>query len=390
MPEEDFAKAMFDIEKDSYEGIKYSVREDTSILKNEVVSKQEIENVRTQILEEFKIGQKITYDELEYIYNKYYLKLSIKEYADKVLDIKAIKDLKNKRYDNKDPKNPGKTKKMKTMIFLGEELEKLKHNVIISNMLYDGLEITRDHFMKLYKEYSHALSYLMFGKLILGMNMNDTNALVLGRNRKVRVNTNLHPDINESNKEKFIENQYDRIEELLYSGNLSSDIADKLMISQYDIDKKISQVMQARNIDRKRVDKARVKQKLFSDITLYKIAIKLHMNIEDVKQISTIIIAEEIQKYMNQDGLTFEDAVEEIQKELLSVRGKISKDFVSMQKDKDRIILTARARRLIEEYEGKPKQKKNLKAYVDLCRDDIKNGEFDKANIDILEQSIFS
>lgn len=393
LSEKEFAKEIFDVELNS---IKYS--DDVSILKNEVVHKEEIEELREEILKEFKIGQKINYDELEYIYNKYYIRLSIKEYADRVLDIKSIKDLKNKKYKFKDPNNPEKTiiKRMRTMIFLGDEVEKLKNNVVISNILYDGMEITREHFMKLYQNYPHALSYLMFGKLILGINIYDTNALILGRNRKVRISTNLHPDINESNKKRFIKNQEDRIEELLYDGKLPTEISEELMISQYDIDEKINSVTLSRKVDENVVKKSRVKRKLFSDIKLYKIAIQLHMNIEEVKKISKLIISEEIQRYINEDQLTFDEAVQEIQKRLLAVRKKEIKEEpektlqtkAEIKENKNRKVLTARAKRISNQYEGKTKQKESLNEYINLCRNDIEEGKFDKANIDVLEQAI--
>lgn len=398
LADDEFAKEMFDIDLDTYQGIKYAVRENAGILKNEKINQEEIENLKKQILKEFRVGQKINYDELEYIYNKYYIRLSIKEYADRVLDIKSIKDLKNKKYKTEDPKNPGKTKikRMRTMIFLGDELEKLKSNIITSNTLYNGMEITRPHFMKLYQDYPHAFSYLMFGKLILGIKMNDTNALILGRSRKVRVSTNLQPDINEENKEKFIQNQDNRIEELLYEGKLPNEIADELMISQYDIDAKISSVTSSRKIDKEKLEKARVKKKLFSDITFYKMAIQLHMNINDVKSISKRIIAEEIQRYMNDDRLTFDEAVEETLRQLLIARGKIADEKSEekeatkeeIKEDKKRRILTARARKLEEQFEGRPKQKESLVEYINLCKNDIKLGKFDIANIDVLEQSI--
>lgn len=394
LSEEEFAREILDIEIDMYQAIKYDTRDDTSILKNEIVSQEEIDELSKEILKEFKVGQKIDYDELLYIYNKYYIRLSIKEYANRVLNIKSIKDLKNKKYIVQDSNNPEKTKvkKMKTMIFLGVELEKLKNNIVVSNNLYNDMEITRQYFMKLYQSYSHAMSYMMFGKLVLGIDMYDTNALILGRNRKVRVSTNLPYDVNKMNRERFIKNQDDRIEELLYEGKLPDEIANQLMISQYDIDEKVDSILLSRNIKGELIEKARVKRKLFSDTKLYKIAIQLHMSIEDVKKISRIVISEEIHRYMSEDKLTFEEATNEILEELLSIRDKkISKQEVvseGVKETKTRKILIAKIKKLSSEYEGKPKQKKSLEECVEFFKKDIQQGKFDKENINYLEQAI--
>ncbi len=393
--DEEFAKEIFDIEPSTFRSIKSGFREDTGILKNENVGQDEIKNLKKHILEEFKVGQKITYDELEYIYNKYYIRLSIKEYADKVLDIKSIKDLKNKKYVKQDPNNPEKTivKRMKKMIFLGEELENLKIRVYKSNLIYDGMEITRKHFMKLYKSSAHAFSYLMFGRIFLGMELGKTNALILGRTRKEKVSINIPFEINEDNQEQFREIQQARIESLLYEGKLPNEIAEELMVLPQDIDLKIAEVMKIKNVGKEKVEKARVKKLLFTNINSPQMAIKLHININDIKNISKIIISEEIQRYMK-EGLTFEEAKDEVLRNLLSVRGKtfkkeeIPETETDKRKKKQKRILKARARRISDDYNGTPKQQENLKEYITTCMKDIDTSEDDITDIDTLEEAI--
>lgn len=400
LTEEEFAKEILDMEYNAYKEIRYALKDSVRILKKEQVNQEEIESLRKQILQEFKIGQKIDYDELEYIYNKYYIRLSLKEYAKRVLEIQSrIKDLKNKKYEKEDPENPEKkiVTKMKTMIFSKEELEKLKNNIINSNNLYNGMELTRQHFMKLYKNYSHSFSYTMFGKFVLGIELPKVNALILGRARKVRIATELSPDINESNKEQFLRDQENRIEELLYEGKLPNEIADDLMISEYDISQKINKVNLSRKINKDKVEKARVKRKLFSDTKFYKIPIQLHMNIDDVKKLSVMIIAEEIQRYMIENGLTFNEATEMVSNELLEIRGKKKIEEPKEQNqtnkeirdEKRKKLLKARVEKTIKEYNGSQQQNDTLNKFIRLCKLDIKNGEFNKEDIDVLEEAIF-
>ena len=281
LTEDEYAKEMFDIESDSFLGIKGGYRENTSILKNEIVEENEIKQLRKQILTEFRIGEKITFEQLKCIYDNYYLRLSLKEYAEQVLDINknSYKDIKNKKVIAKgyhQENLESKEKPMRTMIFLGDELENLKNTIIDSNNLYDGLEITRDYFMNLYKKYPHALSYMMFGKHILGINIYDTNALVLGRNRVATINTNQEKQNDENNRNKFLQNQDNEIERLLFKGMIPKEIAEELMISKYDIDEKVKFVIESKNLDSEKIKKERVRARLFSELRIYKIAIQLN------------------------------------------------------------------------------------------------------------------
>ncbi len=389
--EEEFAKEIFDIEPASYRGIKGGFRDNAGILKNEEVSQDEIRDLRKHILEEFRVGQKITFEELEYIYNKYYIRLSIKEYADKVLDINSIKDLKNKKFEKEDPNNPEKkiVKRMKKMIFLGEELDNLKSQLYKSNLVYDGMEITRSHFMELYKSCPHAFSYLMFGKLFLGMDLGKTNALVLGRTRKEIAMIHVPHEINKDNQKQFMNLQYSRIESLLYDGKLPNEIAEELMILPQDIDKKISEVMKRKNMDKGKIEKARVKNLLFTNINSPQMAIKLHIDIGTIKNISKVIILEEIQKYM-QEGLSFDEAKDEVLRDLVSVRGKtLKKDEKSDNKiSKSKMLLKKRTEKAIDDYKGSPKEKQVLNDYIAECMKEANSDNEDVMDIDVLEEAI--
>lgn len=393
LSEEDFAREILDIDKDIYLAIKYGTRKDTTILKNLKIDEEIIAETKNKILKEFYIGKKISYKDFKYIYNKYFVPLPENEYCEKILEFSRskLKDIKNP----KTKKSENRKVYLKTMIFLGDKLENLREEIIRKNNLYSNQEITREFFMKLYKSEKHSLSYLMFGKLMFGLDLQETNALILGRNRKVIIKTNLSEDENKTNKNEFLKAQENYIAHLLYEGKTNSEIIDELMLSKYDdIDTIIERTILNQGLNENIIKKNRVRNKIWSGIGLYKTSIKLKMSVDEVKSILKDIILEEIEDYL-EIGYSLNDTIKIIKIKLK--RKSQAKDYTSkemkliLKQEKRKEILRNKINKLLDN--GKilnPEYQDDLREYINICKKDFGEDNFNLLDIDLLENVILS
>ena len=281
------------------------------------------------------------------------------------------------------------------MIFLGDKLENLREEIIRKNNLYSNQEITREFFMKLYKSEKHSLSYLMFGKLMFGLDLQETNALILGRNRKVIIKTNLSEDENKTNKNEFLKAQENYIAHLLYEGKTNSEIIDELMLSKYDdIDTIIERTILNQGLNENIIKKNRVRNKIWSGIGLYKTSIKLKMSVDEVKSILKDIILEEIEDYL-EIGYSLNDTIKIIKIKLK--RKSQAKDYTSkemkliLKQEKRKEILKNKINKLLDN--GKilnPEYQDDLREYINICKKDFGEDNFNLLDIDLLENVILS
>lgn len=395
LSEKEFAQKILDISEASYNTMKYE--NSSHILSKQQVKKEDIIKLRKKIQEEYPIGKAIDYEEFLEIYNKFYIPLSMNEYSEQVLEISKtkLKDMKKIRKVERD----GKTKKikLKTKIFLEKELENFRKKIIKDNFLYTGLEITRSQFMELYKTKGHMLSYMMFGNLVLGIDPMKVNALILGRNRKVKIETGLDLKENESNKEVFLEVQKNQIAKLLYEGKSISEITDELMLTKYDdINKLINEVILSKKLDENIIRKARVRNKIIEGVPFYKIAIKLGMDIDNIKKTIEEIIVEDVYDYM-ESGYTLEEALKIVKMSLIKNKEKQNDDkkstiFVNKSKikaEKRKKFLEGRIESILKKCDSlTDKQKEYLDEYISICKNEFEEGIFNVSNIDCLESAL--
>ena len=249
--------------------------------------------------------------------------------------------------------------------------------------------------MKLYKSEKHSLSYLMFGKLMFGLDLQETNALILGRNRKVIIKTNLSEDENKTNKNEFLKAQENYIAHLLYEGKTNSEIIDELMLSKYDdIDTIIERTILNQGLNENIIKKNRVRNKIWSGIGLYKTSIKLKMSVDEVKSILKDIILEEIEDYL-ETGYSLNDTIKIIKIKLK--RKSQAKDYTSkemkliLKQEKRKEILKNKINKLLDN--GKilnPEYQDDLREYINICKKDFGEDNFNLLDIDLLENVILS
>lgn len=401
LSEKEFAQAILDISETSLNSIKYGTHDHIMILNDVKISKDEIKRLRQSIKAEYPIGKDIYYEDFINIYNRFFLPISKNEYSELVLEVskEKLKSIRNpkKMEDSK----TGEIKKvnLKTRIFLGEELEEFRQKIIRENYLYDGLEITRGQFMNLYKVKGHALSYMMFGDLILNVNPMQINALVLGRNRKVKISTKLEQDKNEQNKTKFTIIQENQIAQLLYEGKTTEEIIEELMLSKYDdVETLIKNVIAKKKLDENIIRKARVKNKLLEKVPLHKIPIKLKMNINIVKKTVSDIIMDEIQEQMKL-GYDLEEAIELVRKKFVGDKEKnksendvLDKVEISTKEKRElkrKKELETRIEKILEKGQDITfRHEEYFREYIDLCKKRYHNRKSEGINLELLEVSL--
>ena len=230
---------------------------------------------------------------------------------------------------------------------------------------------------------------------MFGLDLQETNALILGRNRKVIIKTNLSEDENKTNKNEFLKAQENYIAHLLYEGKTNSEIIDELMLSKYDdIDTIIERTILNQGLNENIIKKNRVRNKIWSGIGLYKTSIKLKMSVDEVKSILKDIILEEIEDYL-ETGYSLNDTIKIIKIKLK--RKSQAKDYTSkemkliLKQEKRKEILKNKINKLLDN--GKilnPEYQDDLREYINICKKDFGEDNFNLLDIDLLENVILS
>lgn len=195
--EEEFAHAFLDLLKTDF----YSLKKNRcKILKREVVDDLEIAFIKLQVIDKFKLtpGTPVSYTQLVQIYNSVPSKLSLVQFAEKILDVTShsvscIKcdASKNATVFNKTDSDYFETENFQETLRKIEEpiitrkkkLQELKDTIAEDRNLHIGDSITPDEFYEMYEIYGKDnFSYYDFGRQVLGLSEGKARGLI---NRKI-------------------------------------------------------------------------------------------------------------------------------------------------------------------------------------------------------------
>lgn len=147
--EVEFAKYFLDISWASYYKLQAGIRDSATVLEREFYEDYEFDDIQNRIIkeEELKIGDKIDYDRLVELHEKYGGRFSLKQFAYEVLNINAhaVGDMISIKGKESMVLRPHAQKR--------NQIIKMKEDVIENSGLHIGSQITYSEFQELYREY---------------------------------------------------------------------------------------------------------------------------------------------------------------------------------------------------------------------------------------------
>lgn len=176
--EVEFAKYFLDIDWRSYYNLQSGLRKTTTILEREYYTDSEFDNIQARIISEegLKTNDKINYERLLQLHQKYGEKFALKQFAYEVLNVSAhtVEDM-NYRKDRQTPilKPHSQTR---------QQIAQIKRAVISKSGLHMGEQITFEKFQELYKKYGkHDIDEKDFALRVLGISNDIFNRLKAGK-----------------------------------------------------------------------------------------------------------------------------------------------------------------------------------------------------------------
>lgn len=174
--EEDFARLFLDINHNNCYYLSFGKVQRTAILRFEYVAPEEIEEIKQLIMQDYEYseGQGIYYDDVKELYTLYGDRLSLRQFAEKVLhaDFHAIE--------------VGHTDRNKPIYIFNElpydqeVVKRIKKMVIETAGLHIGQKIIKAKFEELYAEYGQELDERTFACQVLEMIRGQWNKLMRG------------------------------------------------------------------------------------------------------------------------------------------------------------------------------------------------------------------
>ncbi len=234
MSKEFFGEKILDMKPYRIRVILADSNENTIILLNEKVSKDEFKRIRTRFLKsrEHCIGDMINYKEFTRLYQQYGEKLSEVQFAEKILfitndNLKAIRQ---------NAKTGRETAIFGNLRLSDAYMAKLKARIIKKYALYFRQNITPEFFDKIYQEANTIFSKADFAKKILEVSQQSYYKMYVARMSETFVILGISGD--NHNKKRFLEMQTEVLKTLLKKGYDYQSIAKETNLTEKQVGQK--------------------------------------------------------------------------------------------------------------------------------------------------------
>ena len=246
MSKEFFGEKILDMKPYRIPVILADSNENTIILLNEKVSKDEFKRIRTRFLKsrEHCIGDMINYKEFTRLYQQYGEKLSEVQFAEKILfitneNLKAIRQ---------NVKTGRETAIFGNLRLSDAYMAKLKARIIKKYALYFRQNITPEFFDKIYQEANTIFSKADFAKKILEVSQQSYYKMYVARMSETFVILGISGDL--KNKRNFLEMQEEGLKTLLEKGYDYKSIAKETNLTEKQVEQRAKILYDEEIVDR--------------------------------------------------------------------------------------------------------------------------------------------
>lgn len=335
----------------------------TYILTNEILpTDEEFIRLKSEVIKKYNLHNKQEIDITKFnkIHKKYGGIVPDYMFAYRILDISKQEFAKIKNHEGE-----------KTQILLNThmseiELEQLREKVIEENKLYVAKPITLEEFYDLFNRYGNILTEIDFAKKILGVNRQNLNKLKKHNCETIYIYIGVEKGQKREKTMPLTEFELEALKKCLINGLLEEEIAAIFFVTLPFIRKNISKVMKKENILEEDILFSRVKRLKEDGKNKTQIIKITGLSDEKVREFIARIKKEENRK-----------TTEEKRKEKLDKNRK-----------KDKKILRRKVAKILDSYEDNSKNNLLIRQYIDLCKEDFKEKEFPKEELDVLAECI--
>lgn len=331
MSKEFFGEKILDMKPYRIRVILADSNENTIILLNEKVSKDEFKRIRTRFLKsrEHCIGDMINYKEFTRLYQQYGEKLSEVQFAEKILfitndNLKAIRQ---------NAKTGRETAIFGNLRLSDAYMAKLKARIIEKYALYFRQNITPEFFDKIYQETNTIFSKADFAKKILEVSQQSYYKMYVARMSETFVILGISGEL--KNKRNFLEMQTEVLKTLLEKGYDYQSIAKETNLTEKQVEQKANNFYDEGIADRQ------------VSIQNY-----IYHQLKDGQRLDKNRIEEEDKTY------------------ILQIKEKIAKDK-QFEKLEDRCI------DIVDDFKETKRSREQIMEYIQLCQEryaeDLKN-----------------
>ena len=331
MSKEVFGEKILDMKPYRIPVILADSNENTIILLNEKVSKDEFKRIRTRFLKsrEHCIGDMINYKEFTRLYQQYGEKLSEVQFAEKILfitndNLKAIRQ---------NAKTGRETAIFGNLRLSDAYMAKLKARIIEKYALYFRQNITPEFFDKIYQETNTIFSKADFAKKILEVSQQSYYKMYVARMSETFVILGISGEL--KNKRNFLEMQTEVLKTLLEKGYDYQSIAKETNLTEKQVEQKANNFYDEGIADRQ------------VSIQNY-----IYQQLKDGQRLDKNRIEEEDKTY------------------ILQIKEKIAKDK-QFEKLEDRCI------DIVDDFKETKRSREQIMEYIQLCQEryaeDLKN-----------------
>lgn len=331
MSKEVFGEKILDMKPYRIPVILADSNENTIILLNEKVSKDEFKRIRTRFLKsrEHCIGDMINYKEFTRLYQQYGEKLSEVQFAEKILfitndNLKAIRQ---------NAKTGRETAIFGNLRLSDAYMAKLKARIIEKYALYFRQNITPEFFDKIYQETNTIFSKADFAKKILEVSQQSYYKMYVARMSETFVILGISGEL--KNKRNFLEMQTEVLKTLLEKGYDYQSIAKETNLTEKQVEQKANNFYDEGIADRQ------------VSIQNY-----IYHQLKDGQRLDKNRIEEEDKTY------------------ILQIKEKIAKDK-QFEKLEDRCI------DIVDDFKETKRSREQIMEYIKLCQEryaeDLKN-----------------
>ena len=331
MSKEFFGEKILDMKPYRIPVILADSNENTIILLNEKVSKDEFKRIRTRFLKsrEHCIGDMINYKEFTRLYQQYGEKLSEVQFAEKILfitndNLKAIRQ---------NAKTGRETAIFGNLRLSDAYMAKLKARIIEKYALYFRQNITPEFFDKIYQETNTIFSKADFAKKILEVSQQSYYKMYVARMSETFVILGISGEL--KNKRNFLEMQTEVLKTLLEKGYDYQSIAKETNLTEKQVEQKANNFYDEGIADRQ------------VSIQNY-----IYHQLKDGQRLDKNRIEEEDKTY------------------ILQIKEKIAKDK-QFEKLEDRCI------DIVDDFKETKRSREQIMEYIQLCQEryaeDLKN-----------------
>lgn len=241
-----FATQILDIKGYRLDVILRDESENTTILSNEKVDKEELKALKGKFLKsgEHCIGDMIDYKEFLRLYEIYGWKLSETQFAEKILFITNT----NLQIIREQQESGRKTAIFANLKLSNTYIATLKSKVIRKNLLYYRQNITPEFFRKIYKQIPTILSEADFATKILEVSRQVYYKACVSEDNETFIILQFSGTY--QNKFKFLERKNKQLKEMLESGFSYSQICEEVNITLDELKQNVRQLKKQRKFEK--------------------------------------------------------------------------------------------------------------------------------------------